>query len=60
MRPDYVKTAKGYAYEYPRAAMTADCVLFGFDGQNLLLSIRSIKNSTNVSKQKATSILIFD
>lgn len=35
MKPDYIKTADGYAYEYPRAALTADSVIFGFDGQNL-------------------------
>lgn len=28
--------AKGkYTYEYPRPAMTADCVIFGFDGEQL-------------------------
>lgn len=26
---------KKYCYEYPRPSMTADCVIFGFDGQNL-------------------------
>ena len=32
---DYVKTENGYEYGYPRAAMTADAVIFGFDGQGL-------------------------
>lgn len=33
---DYKKTESGwYAYEYPRAAMTTDQVIFGFDGQAL-------------------------
>ena len=32
---DYVKTENGYEYGYPRAAMTADVVIFGFDGQGL-------------------------
>lgn len=41
MTTDYIKTAEGYTYEYPRAAMTADSVIFGFDGQNLkILLIR--------------------
>ena len=35
MMPDYIKTEQGYTYEYPRAAMTADSVIFGFDGRNL-------------------------
>ncbi len=26
---------KGYTYEYPRPAVTTDCVIFGFDGKNL-------------------------
>lgn len=26
---------KGYTYEYPRPAVTADCVIFGFDGNSL-------------------------
>ena len=26
---------KTYCYEYPRAAITTDCVIFGYDGQNL-------------------------
>ena len=34
---DYIKTDKGYAYEYPRAAVTTDSVIFGFDGQELLV-----------------------
>lgn len=37
MTPDYIKTAEGYAYKYPRAAMTTDAVIFGFDGQELQL-----------------------
>lgn len=44
--PDYQKTENGwYAYEYPRAAMTADTVIFGFDGQtlNVLLVKRGIE-----------------
>ncbi len=32
---DYKKTADGYAYDYPRAAITTDCVIFGFDGYEL-------------------------
>ena len=32
---DYVKTEQGYAYEYPRAAVTTDSVIFGFDGLEL-------------------------
>lgn len=33
---DYEKTEKGwYSYEYPRAAMTTDQVIFGFDGTEL-------------------------
>lgn len=36
MKEDWKKTADGwYSYEYPRAAMTADAVIFGFDGQDL-------------------------
>lgn len=35
MKPDYIKTEQGYAYEYPRAAMTSDAVIFSFDGQEL-------------------------
>lgn len=35
MKSDFIKTAEGYTYDYPRAAMTADSVIFGFDGQNL-------------------------
>lgn len=35
MTPDYIKTPEGYAYKYPRAAMTADAVIFGFDGYEL-------------------------
>lgn len=35
MMQDYIKTPEGYAYEYPRAAMTADAVIFGFDGLEL-------------------------
>ena len=34
--PDYQLTENGlFAYEYPRAAMTADTVIFGFDGEAL-------------------------
>lgn len=32
---DYKKTDDGFCYEYPRAAMTTDAVIFGFDGQQL-------------------------
>lgn len=33
---DFKKTSEGwFAYEYPRAAMTTDSVIFGFDGQKL-------------------------
>lgn len=28
---------RGYCYEYPRPAMTADCVIFGFDGESIRL-----------------------
>ena len=35
MTPDYIKTEHGYSYEYPRAAMTTDAVIFGFDGKSL-------------------------
>ncbi|MCQ2345487.1 MAG: NUDIX hydrolase [Paludibacteraceae bacterium] len=36
MKKDFVKTSRGwYSYEYPRAALTADNVIFGFDGQDL-------------------------
>lgn len=34
-KQDYTKTAEGYAYDYPRAAVTTDCVIFGFDGAQL-------------------------
>ena len=36
---------KKYCYEYPHAALTADCVVFGFDGRelNLLLVERGIE-----------------
>lgn len=48
MKPDYThktdscenstgNSRKGYCYEYPRPAMTADCVIFGFDGDALRL-----------------------
>ena len=42
---DYLLTENGwYAYEYPRAAMTADTVIFGFDGEalNVLLVKRGV------------------
>ena len=45
MKEDWKKMADGwYSYEYPRAAMTADAVIFGFDGQDLqvLLGIKII------------------
>lgn len=29
------ESKKSYTYEYPRPAMTADCVIFGFDGEQL-------------------------
>lgn len=32
---DYIKSEQGYTYEYPRAAMTTDSVIFGFDGNDL-------------------------
>lgn len=35
MKDDFRKTKNGYEYDYPRAAMTADCIIFGFDGQEL-------------------------
>ena len=35
MIQDYIKTEQGYTYEYPRAAMTTDSVIFGFDGKGL-------------------------
>ncbi|MDE6026991.1 MAG: NUDIX hydrolase [Muribaculaceae bacterium] len=31
----YDSERKEYAYRYPHAALTADCVIFGFDGKNL-------------------------
>lgn len=34
-KEDFIKTAEGYVYEYPRAAMTTDSVIFGFDGKDL-------------------------
>lgn len=34
-KPDYKKTADGYAYDYPRASITTDCVIFGFNGHDL-------------------------
>ena len=34
-KQDYTMTREGYAYQYPRAAVTTDCVIFGFDGQQL-------------------------
>lgn len=36
---------KGYTYEYPRPALTADCVVFGFDGSrlNILLIERGLE-----------------
>ena len=34
-KKDYQLTDKGYAYRYPRAAVTADSVIFGFDGRRL-------------------------
>ena len=43
--PDYQLTENGwFAYEYPRAAMTADTVIFGFDGEalNVLLVKRGV------------------
>lgn len=42
---DYHKTAEGYAYRYPRAAVTADSVIFCFDGKRLqvLLIMRGIE-----------------
>ena len=45
MKNDFRKTATGFEYDYPRAAMTADCVIFGFDGQelNVLLIKRGIE-----------------
>ncbi len=29
------KPVKAFTYEYPRPAVTSDCVVFGFDGKNL-------------------------
>lgn len=34
-KPDYIKTEHGYAYKYPRAEVTTDCVILGFDGNDL-------------------------
>ncbi len=34
-QPDFHLTSQGYTYDYPRAAMTADNVILGFDGQSL-------------------------
>lgn len=30
-----VEASKGFCYKYPHAAVTADCVIFGFDGRQL-------------------------
>ena len=45
MKDDFRKTENGYDYKYPRAAMTADCIIFGFDMQvlNVLLIKRGIE-----------------
>ena len=45
MNDDFRKTETGYEYDYPRAAMTADCVIFGFDGEelNVLLIRRGVE-----------------
>lgn len=45
MKDDFRKTETGFEYDYPRAAMTADCILFGFDGQdlNVLLVRRGVE-----------------
>ena len=45
MKDDFTKTETGYEYKYPRASLTADCVIFGFDGQklNVLLIRRGIE-----------------
>jgi len=39
------KPVKAYTYEYPRPAVTSDCVVFGFDGKylNVLLVKRGIE-----------------
>lgn len=34
-KQDYKLTNEGYSYKYPRAAVTTDCVIFGFDGKQL-------------------------
>ena len=49
MKDDFRKTETGYEYDYPRAAMTADCIIFGFDGQelNVLLIKRGIEPYKN-------------
>lgn len=45
MKEDYKKTDDWYEYKYPRAAITTDCVIFGFDGRylNILLVERGIE-----------------
>lgn len=36
MRKNYTqKMSQGYTYKYPHPALTADCVVFGFDGKDL-------------------------
>ncbi len=35
MEKDYTLTPEGYAYRYPRAAVTTDSVVFGYDGTDL-------------------------
>ena len=40
---DYKQTSDGYAYEYPRAAITTDSVVFGYDGH--LLQVLLIKRN---------------
>jgi len=45
MKDDFRRTKNGFEYDYPRAAMTADCIIFGFDGQdlNVLLIKRGVE-----------------
>ena len=43
-QPDEKHPNRGWCYRYPRPAMTADCVIFGFTGQALKLLLVERKN----------------
>ena len=56
MKDDFRRTKNGFEYDYPGAAMTADCIIFGFDGQDLnVLLIKRGVEPYNVSLSKLTS-----